>query len=144
MKNLKLTKKIVLKNIKELVDLDQVVETNERWGHDHFLMELAGKWDNSFAVFDGEKIIGFIVCSIKIMDTLHIHRLAVKKEYQKMGVGTQLIGQVIDRLEKECSNISFITLKVGKINYYAQKFYEKNGFRRLSIENTNYIYRRML
>ena len=143
-KILNLRKEIILENIEELVKLDQFIEIGERWGNEHFLMELDGKWDNSFAALVREKIVGFIICSLKSKNTLHIHRLVVNKEYQKIGVGTQLITQVINRLSTINNNISYITLKVEKNNTLLQKFYEINKFKRLNIENKNYIYRRIL
>lgn len=137
----RLTKEIVLDSIGELVEIDKNIKTDERWDERHFLMDLAGKWENSFIILQDNKIAGFIICSVKNGDILHIHRFAVKKEYQGKGIGTMLLEHVFKNAN---NNIKCVSLKVSKNNRPLQKFYENRGFKRCSMEGNNYIYRRRL
>ncbi|MCQ1535493.1 GNAT family N-acetyltransferase [Methanosarcina sp. KYL-1] len=138
---IKLTKEILLENIEELIEIDSVIKINERWRHENFLVELNGKWDNSYVALREDTVAGFIICSIKNERTLHIHRFAVRKEFQNMGVGTQLITKVINSTNHKLNSI---TLKVKTDNATAHNFYEKSGFKRAYSENENYIYQRLL
>lgn len=137
MEIVKLTREMVLKHLCDLIEIDRIVKADDQWDDKSFLLELVGKWNNSLAALLSGKIIGYIICSIKNNDTLHIHRIAVKEKYQKNGIGTELIERII----KNSNNImKYIILKVRKDNIAAQKFYEKHGFRRVYLEGNNYIY----
>jgi ribosomal protein S18 acetylase RimI-like enzyme len=138
---LKLTQDIVSERTSELIDIDKVIVDDETWGYENFIMNLCGKWDNSYVLFINNEIAGYIVCSIKNKQTLHIHRLAVKKDYQKMGVGTHLINEVTKNIDK---NIENITLMVHKDNMRAKKFYEKNKFDSACLVGNRNMYRRDL
>lgn len=143
-KILNLSKEMVLKNIEELIEIDKIIETNERWNEQHFLKELKGKWDYSFIAILNEEIVGFIICSIKNTHTLHIHRLAVRKDQQKKGIGMKLINKIIDSVINNSNDVKDITLKIDENNKSVQKFYEKFYFRHICVEENNYIYRRIL
>lgn len=125
MKIKKLTKKVLQENIDDLMKIDQVIDEENHWEYENFFIELYGKWDNSYIALKDEFIQGFIVCSIKNKNRLHIHRLAVKKESQSTGVGAQLINEVIN---SRSNDIRLITLKVNISNKIAQSFYTKFGF----------------
>jgi len=137
----KLTKEMLLENIGALTEIDSVIKTDERWGHENFLVELNGKWDNSYVALKEDIIAGFIICSKKNESTLHIHRFAVREEFQHMGVGTQLITKVIGSTS---SKINRITLKVKADNNVVQNFYTKLGFKYINSEDKNYVYERLL
>lgn len=137
----KLTKETLLENIGVLTEIDSAIKTDEHWGHENFLVELDGKWDNSYVALKEGTIVGFIVCSKKNESTLHIHRFAVREEFQHMGVGTQLITKVISSTSKK---IIHITLKVKADNIMAQNFYSGLGFNYLYSDDLNYVYERLL
>lgn len=137
----KLTKETLLENIGVLTEVDSAIKSDEHWRHENFLVELDGKWDNSYVALNEDIIVGFIVCSKKNESTLHIHRFAVREEFQHMGVGTQLITKVISSTG---SKIKHITLKVKASNIIAQDFYKSFEFKYLYSEDENYVYERLL
>lgn len=137
----RLTKKTLIENIGELIEIDSAIKIDERWKNENFLIELYGKWDNSYVALRENTITGFIICSIKNETTLHIHRFSVREEFQNMGVGTQLITAVINSANIK---INRITLKVKVDNIRAHNFYDRFGFKYLDSENKNYVYERLL
>lgn len=142
MKITRLTRDDLLKNMDVFLEIDSITDADECWQSDNFLMELDGKWDNSYVVWMNGKVVGYIICSQKNEEVLHIHRFAVSHEYQKMGIGTQLVRRIIENFVN--AGIKCVTLKVRNENCYAQKFYEKNDFKQLHSEGNNYVYGRML
>lgn len=141
MSTLKLTKGMISERILEFVEIDKVINTNEKWENENFMIDLDGKWDNSYVFFVGSEIAGYIIGSMKSKENLHIHRLAVKKEYQSKGIGSELINNVIKNADK---STKYITLKVRKDNIIAKRFYEKNSFRNICLMGENNVYRRDL
>ncbi|KKG15979.1 hypothetical protein EO98_04555 [Methanosarcina sp. 2.H.T.1A.6] len=138
---LKLTKGMISERISEFIEIDKVINTDEKWQYDNFIIDLDGKWDNSYVFFIGSEIAGYIICSVKNKENLHIHRFAIKQEYQKMGIGSKLINEVIKDAD---IYIKYLTLKVYKDNLIAKRFYEKNNFRNICLMNDNHIYRKDL
>jgi ribosomal protein S18 acetylase RimI-like enzyme len=122
MKILKLTEDLISNKISEFIELDKIIYFDDTWGYDNFIMNLCGKWNNSYTLVEDNEIKGYIICSLKDERTLHIHRLAVKEEYQRIGIGTQLINEVVKNADKK---IKVITLKAHEDNIKARSFYEK-------------------
>ena len=137
----KLTKGMILKNISEFIEIDNLINTDERWQYDNFIIDLNGKWDNSYVFLVDSEITGYIICSIKDEANLHIHRLAIKERYQNTGIGSELVSKVINNAS-EC--IKYVTLKVNKDNNVAKRFYEKNKFINICLIGDNNIYRKEL
>lgn len=138
---LRLTKGILSERISEFVEIDKVVNTDERWQYNNFIIDLDGKWDNSYIFLIDSEIAGYIISSIKDKENLHIHRFAIKEEYQSRGIGSKLINEMVKNLDKK---IKYITLKVREDNIIAKKFYEKNKFRNICLIDNNNIYRKDL
>lgn len=138
---LKLTKGMISEKISEFIEIDRVINTDERWQYDNFIIDLDGKWDNSYVFFENNEIAGYIICSIKDKEGLHIHRFAIRKEYQNRGIGSELINEMIKNVDKE---VRYLTLKVRTDNIVAKRFYEKNKFRNIGLIDNNNIYRKDL
>ena len=136
-----LTRQTLLENIEELVEVDRVIKIDKNWRYENFLAELSGKWNNSYIALRENTIAGFIICSIKDETTLHIHRLAIRREFQNMGIGTKLVTHVINSTN---SKINRLTLKVTADNIMAQSFYNRLGFEYKRLEDQKYIYQRLL
>lgn len=141
MEILPLTKQIVLQNIKELIEIDRNIVSDEKWDEQNFLIDLPGKWEKSFIVVEDNNIIGFIICSVKKSSILHVHRLSVKKEHQRKGIGTNLLNQISKNIN---NTIKCVTLNIRKDNVSLQKFYSKSGFKRLKPKGNNYLYWRKI
>lgn len=83
--------------------------------------------DSNYEIVVGkldDEIVGFIL--VQITDEINITSLAVKKEFQNLGVGTKLLNWLENfALSK---NIDTISLEVNSKNITAYLLYEKFGF----------------
>jgi ribosomal-protein-alanine N-acetyltransferase len=137
MKVVHLSKKKVLENINRLIEVDKVI-LDEPWTEDNFLIELKGKWEHSLVALVDTNIVGFVICSMK-GENLHIHRIAVSPEYQGRGIGTLLVEHLFTNCDKH--GIKYVTVKSKKINEKAQRFYERQAFKRIGTNGPNYVYK---
>jgi len=80
-------------------------------------------------------IIGFINYD-SIYDHSELEYIYVIPEYRKKGIATMLLNKMIDNLDKD--NIKNISLEVKDNNEKAIKFYEKNGFKKVTIRKNYY------
>jgi len=93
---------------------------------EHVLDELRSNPDLSFVAVSGEKVVGYVQGDIRgAMATLE--DLAVAKEYQNKGIGSQLLSVELGALKKTGSKI--VIAEVHYKNAEAIPFYYKHGFR---------------
>jgi ribosomal protein S18 acetylase RimI-like enzyme len=140
---MQLNKEMVSSNAERLMEIDGTILDEEgNWTLDNFLLELNHKWDFSFVALIGNQIVGFIICSVKAYEEgyLHIHRLAVLPKYQNQKIGSTLLNYICELCSK--NNIRGVILQVKKINTEGQKFYEKQGFKKIGSNVTNYVYKK--
>ena len=100
------------------------------------------KRDDSICIvaFDKERPIGFVSCTILEDENQikgYIEDIYVEKMYRKLGIGSDLMNQVIKDLEER--NIKNIKLHVAKRNETVFNFYKKFGFKYNSSDKTSYI-----
>ena len=81
--------------------------------------------DLSVAIKKNEEVVGFSVVKDREFD-YHIDLIVIKKQFQRLGLGTYLITLAIDQLS---SKEKRITLGVDKLNKEARKLYRKLGFK---------------
>lgn len=80
---------------------------------------------------DNEKIIGMCNALFKPKsNSLNIQKLHVDPGYQRQGIGSTLIKNVIEAFPK----VSKINLEVEKQNYRALTFYQKHGFKEVGVK----------
>ncbi len=72
-----------------------------------------------------DEVIGYYSFQ-KIFDEAYINNIAIKKEYQSQGFGTQLFQDLLERAEK--FEAKSLTLEVETDNEKALKLYKKFGF----------------
>lgn len=96
--------------------------------------------DKIFLVLNGKEVIGYLSVAHKNTfigegDTFYVNltnnnilikQFAIKKEYQKMRIGTMLLNSV--KGYATSNKIEVIYLYTMKDNMIAKRFYEKNGF----------------
>ena len=104
----------------------------EYWDSKNLCVDLNGKWEYSIASIEGDKIVGYIICSIK-NETLHIHKFMVYCLFRNYGMGSALLREFESSIMLKFKTV---TLKVHKENSKAIRFYEKNGFKIIE-ENTD-------
>jgi ribosomal-protein-alanine N-acetyltransferase len=138
MKIVNLNEEMVLENMGYLIEIDKTI-LDDPWAFDNFLMDLPHKWEFSLAVLENERIIGFLICSVK-ESNIHVHRIAVSPEHHGNKTGCALMNHLLADCYK--SGIKGVTLKVQNFNIKAQKFYEKLGFKKDGIESTRYLYKK--
>ena len=93
---------------------------------EHILDELRSNPDLSFVAVSGEKVVGYVQGDIRgAMATLE--DLAVAKEYQNKGVGSQLLSVELEALKKR--RLKIVIAEVHYRNSEAIPFYYKHGFR---------------
>lgn len=92
----------------------------------------------SFVADTGEKIVGFILArahfvGIPIREVCVIHAIAVDSEYQKQGVGTQLLS----KLEERCDNegIQIIRMLLPQHDIKLRNYMTSLGFRQSNLIN---------
>jgi len=87
------------------------------------------------AEVDG-KIVGYLIGVLRWGTTGHILAIATDPSYQKQGIASALMENIIDRLRSKKAKL--VRLEVRKSNVAAQQFYLKLGFRQL--EEIPYYY----
>ena len=98
------------------------------WHHDRF-------FGNKLSPPGKQNILGF--ASIWVMaDEAHLTNIAVKKQYQRQGIGERLLISIIDLAAKLKAN--FITLEVRASNTAAQSLYHKYGFTQVGLRTSYY------
>ncbi len=95
------------------------------------------KWQYSFIVTDSANvIIGVLLAYFRltdnkhIMDSLYIHKIAIKPEFQNNGIGTELIKYFIKKSYAEIDWLWNISVQTNDeiSNKYVIDFYQKIGF----------------
>ncbi len=85
-----------------------------------------GPWHYPRTVMPQELVVGFAGFWV-MLDEAHIIAIAVRKPYQRQGIGEGLLLAVIDMATR--MNNRIVTLEVRESNYAAQQMYLKHGFR---------------
>lgn len=98
--------------------------------------ELSNPNSYYFVAKQSDIIIGFAGIW-KAVDDVHITDIVVRKDFRKLGIGSQLLEHLIDK-SRQLKGIQSITLEVKQSNIIAQKLYQKYGFVSLGIRKNYY------
>ena len=74
--------------------------------------------------FDGDKLVGYAEAVSNAVTDAYIQDVMVHPDYQRMGIGTQLMERLLTRLETE--GIYMVSVIYGDASL--RPFYEKFGF----------------
>lgn len=77
-----------------------------------------------------DRVVGFMIYELQ-KTRLHILNFAVARQYQRLGVGQQMIDKLINKLSHQ--RRSRILLEVRETNLPAQLFFRECGFRAVSV-----------
>lgn len=95
------------------------------WSKDA-LLDLIRKQNIIFRVMLKDDIVIGYYSFQKIFEEGYINNIAIKREYQSQGYGTQLFQDLLERAEK--FEVKALTLEVETDNEKAIKLYKKFGF----------------
>jgi len=76
---------------------------------------------------EGQTLMGFAQTVRQSKEMAELDRIFLLPEYTGKGIGTQLLKAIFNALKKE--GISRLTVRAGKDETLARRFYEKNGFK---------------
>jgi len=120
-------------------DLPQVVAIERRafptpWSLAMFVLELSKPAGICLAAFDGERMVGYLICSR--YDTVwHLMNVSVDPDRRREGIATALLGALIDRIGDPAAHL---TLEVRQSNQGAIRLYDRFGFRSAGIRRRYY------
>ena len=77
-----------------------------------------------------DRIVGFMIYEL-LQSELHVLNFAVKKEYRRMGVGSQMMEKLVSKLSY--GRRDRIVLEVRETNLDAQLFFKKQTFRAIDV-----------
>lgn len=104
------------------------------WSEKSFESELKNKHSLTLVGFLNKSAISYITG--QFFDFFNINSLAVLSKYRRQGIGKKLLNEVV--LFCKDNDIEKLCIEVRKSNYYAIKFYEKNGFKKVGIRKNFY------
>jgi [ribosomal protein S18]-alanine N-acetyltransferase len=123
-------------------DLLEVVEIEEttglsRWGWAAYYAELQGANRNLMLIarvapspiIEHQRIAGYIVAR-ESAGELHINNVAVRDQYRRRGVGSALLGRILETAQRLRVQVAF--LEVRRSNQPAQALYENYGFKAIA------------
>jgi [ribosomal protein S18]-alanine N-acetyltransferase len=123
-------------------DLLEVVEIEEasglsRWGWAAYYAELQGTNRDLMLIarigrapiIEHQRIAGYIVAR-ESAGELHINNVAVRDQYRRRGIGSALLGLIIDTARRLNVQVAFLEVRSG--NKAAQALYEKMGFKAIA------------
>lgn len=128
-----------LNDIDELLEIENESFVNP-WKKEDLIYELTSNPLNKFLVIEIDgKIIGFIDYMITF-NSATISQIAIKKEYRNKGYATNLLNKMEETFIKSGEDaVEYVTLEVRNSNINAQKLYEKNGYKKVTIKKNYYI-----
>lgn len=112
--------------------LDQVCEIeglcfSDAWSRALFEEELKNPVSYSIVILNGENEVVAYGVLWKVFDEGHIMNVAVHPEYRRLGLGDNIIYDMIKYSIN--NNIAYMTLEVRKSNEAARNLYYKFGFK---------------
>jgi ribosomal protein S18 acetylase RimI-like enzyme len=121
---------------------DYVIETWGNWNED-FQRDFFSRYLQTLEfqiIVIKDKDVGVVAFSIN-KTSINIDEIQLLPEYQNRGIGTSILSDIIASAQKAKIEI---TLRVLKVNFIAQKFYDKLGFEKIGDTETHFLLRRKL
>lgn len=95
---IKLDKANMQRYLPDLLEVESLVHrkrgerySTELWGESQFLADLPGKFELSYGVLKGDKLIAFLICSSSKPGICHVHRVALHPKHPGDNTGTKLM-----------------------------------------------------
>ncbi len=121
-------------------DLPKILEIEQKtftdpWVKSQFKECLTSESKYIYFAMINSDIAGYIVFE-HVLDEGHLSNLAVKNEYQKKGVGSELVKHILVKAGK--IGLKFLMLEVRVSNEKARNFYAKLGFKEIGTRKMYY------
>jgi ribosomal protein S18 acetylase RimI-like enzyme len=119
---------------------DYVIETWGNW-NEYFQKDFFSRYLQTLEfqiIVIKNKSVGIVAFS-RNKTSINIDEIQLLPEYQGRGIGTLILSDIIASAQK--SKIE-ITLSILKVNYIAQKFYDKLSFEKIGDTETHFLLRR--
>lgn len=123
MKNIKI-ENMTIEDFEKIKDI-LISDFDDFWTPDILKSELIGDNKKYIVAKFADEIVGFAGVMINFTD-LEIMNIVTKKSKRKMGIGSLLLKNIIEKFSK--GDIENIFLEVNENNIIAIKLYEKMGF----------------
>lgn len=115
--------------------------TMEHYSGEKFLAQAEENSDNYpeaiIGAYDKDRFAGLIQLDTETEKEIGVGRMPfvyMNPEYRKKGAGIQLIGEAISRFRR--MGRSYIRLRCAKENGIAQRFYERDGFYKIGVDES--------
>ena len=121
-------------------DMPEVLRTESEcfefpWSEEDFIRCLRQRNCIGMVAEYEDRVVGFMIYELN-KTRLHVLNFAVASEFQRRGVGTQMIAKLISKLSIQ--RRTRITLEVRETNLSAQLFFRNAGFRATSVLRSYY------
>lgn len=100
------------------------------WFSEDFLRCLRQRNCIGLAAKHGERVVGFVIYELH-KTRLHVLNLAVHPDWQRRGIGQQIIAKLAGKLSSQ--RRTRITLEVRETNLDAQRFCKAQGFEAVNV-----------
>lgn len=124
-------------NLKKTTMKDYVIKTWGNWDEGlqrNFFSRESKEIKYQIIVVEG-KNVGVVAFS-RNEKSINIDEIQILPEYQGKGIGTLVFSDIIANAQKEKIET---TLRVLKVNFVAQKFYNKLGFEKIGDTETHFL-----
>ena len=105
------------------------------WLEDDFIRCLRQRNCIGMVAEHEDRVVGFMIYELH-KSRIHVLNFAVSGDYQRRGVGSQMVAKLIAKLSSQ--RRSRIVLEVRETNLAAQVFFRENGFRAVSVLHSYY------
>lgn len=105
------------------------------WSEDDFVRCLRQRNCIGMIAEHDERVVGFMIYELN-KTKIHVLNFAVAREYQRRGVGSQMIAKLTGKLSAQ--RRTRIVLEVRETNLAAQLFFRASGFRAVSVLRSFY------
>lgn len=123
-----------LSNINDILKIEKQLNIHIL-SKENIIKDLANSNFKYFIAKYNNELIAY--ASISYVDDIEIESIVVKKEYQRLKVGSLLLNNILKFAKR--NNVKNIFLEVRKSNTPAQNLYLNNGFNVISIRKSYYF-----
>lgn len=133
-KNLNKARKITKKTVGHFIEKSFKNGWDDTIFQENFIPE-----KTKFIIINQKKI-GLLQTEIRDKKELYVVNLLLLKPFQKQGIGSEILNLLFEDAKKQ--NLE-LTLSVHKINFNAQKFYSKIGFKKTQETKTHFFLKKI-